>query len=107
MKLKLIKGRSYTATGVKVTAEKPIFETDDNKLAKMLVESGYFVAVEEPKNDDSGKKEKPVDKMTEKELDEYAAQNNIDLGEIKGKAEKLAKIQEVLKENKPDFEEEE
>ena len=98
MKVKLIKGRSYSAKGVNVTAGSPIFETDDGNLAKRLIASGHFEAVAEPANGNSGEiKEKPVDKMTEAELDAYAKEKGIDLTGLSKKADKLAKIQEAMK----------
>lgn len=101
MKLKLIKGRSYNAKGVKVTADKPFFETDNNKLANTLIDSGHFIVIDEQKNNSLNTskeiKEKPIDKMTEKELDDYAKEKEIDLTSLTKKADKLAKILENLK----------
>lgn len=98
MKLKLIKGRSYNAKGVKVTADKPFFETDNDKLANMLIDSGHFIMIDRQKNSNSGAgKEKPLEKMTGKELDAYAKEKGIDLTGLTKNDEKLAKIQEALK----------
>ena len=104
MKLKLIKGRSYNATGVKVTAKEPVFETADKKLAERLVKGGHFVIIPEIENNNSSDekeikeiKEKTIDKMTEAELDKYAKEKGVDLTGLTKKAEKLAKIQEFLK----------
>ena len=116
MKLKLVKGRSYSSGKVKVTKEKPIFETADDKLAAALIESGFFVAVSERleqsssipvKNKPDGDKEPetnkvrlgiPLEKMTEPQLVAYAAEKGINLTGLPLKKDKLAKIQEFLKE---------
>ena len=120
MKLKLIKGRSYSYGKIKVTNDKPIFETADNKLADALIKSGFFVAVSEPapvkNNNTSGNKDKepketPLEKMTAKQLDAYAKEKGIDLKGLKTNADKIAKIKELLQaaDDKPgevDFDEE-
>jgi len=117
MKLKLIKGRSYCGRNVKATIDKPIYDTNDDALAAALVDSGYFIVVE---NQSDGvtdeKKETTIEdkksfdkalivKMTKgkslqtfslEQLDEYAAANNIDFTGLSKKADKLAKIQEIL-----------
>ena len=104
MKLKLINGRSYSAKGVSVTTEKPFFETADNKLADALVKSGHFIAVSENNSsgnntaNSGGGKETPLEKMTAKQLDEYAKEKGIDLSGLTKNADKLAKIQQVLAE---------
>ncbi len=95
-KLRLIKGRSYTGNGVKVTAAAPFTETESKEKADALVASGYFSIVSEsasPKNE-----ERPLDKMSEKELDAYAAENGIDISGLSKKADKLAAIQRALAE---------
>lgn len=93
-KLRLVKGRSYTGNGIKVTAAKPFTETDSKEIADALAASGYFSVVSEsepPKTD-----EKPLEKMSEKELEAYAAENGIDISGLSKKADKLAAIQQVL-----------
>lgn len=97
-KLQLTKGRSYTGRGVKATAEKPFVEVKDKETSEALVASGRFILAGEVKDDGGagGGNDKPVDKMTEKELEAYAAENGIDLAGLTKKADKLAKILEVL-----------
>lgn len=95
-KLKLIKGRSYTGHGIVVTAESPCVEVAKKDVADALVATGYFSLVEASADAGTSDGEKPIDKMTEKELDAYAAENGIDLTGVNGKAKKLAKIQESL-----------
>lgn len=95
-KVKLIKGRSYTGYGIKATAESPCIEVAKKEVAEALVATGYFSLIEASADADNSGNEKPVDKMTEKELDAYAAENGIDLTGVSGKAKKLAKIQESL-----------
>lgn len=94
-KLKLIKGRSYTGYGVKAAVESPCVDVDKKEVADALIASGYFSLVEETAGGNSGG-EKPIEKMAEKELDAYAAENGIDLAGVSGKAKKLAKIQDAL-----------
>lgn len=101
-KLKLIKGRSYTGYGVKASVESPCVDVDKKEVADALIASGYFSLVEENADDGNSGGEKPIEKMTEKELDAYAAENGIDLAGVSGKAKKLAKIQEALADNGDD-----
>lgn len=99
-KLKLIKGRSYTGHGVKATAAAPFVEVDKKETSDALAASGYFSFVEELADSNEGKDgDKPLEKLTEKELDAYAAENGIDLSGAGKKADKLAKIQQALAEN--------
>jgi len=100
MKLILKKGLSYNGHGVKVTNLKPLVENADAALVAKLLKSGYFAEVPETPADKvpTGGNVKPVDKMTEKELDAYAAENGIDLTGVSGKAKKLEKIQQALAE---------
>lgn len=94
-KLKLIKGRSYTGYGVKASVKRPCVDVDKKEVADALIASGYFSLVEETAGSNFNG-EKPIEKMTEKELDAYAAENGIDLAGVSGKAKKLAKIQDAL-----------
>lgn len=94
-KVKLIKGRSYSGYGVKVSIECPCVDVD-KKVADALVASGYFSLIAESEDGSNSGGEKPIEKMTEKELDAYAAENGIDLAGVSGKAKKLAAIQEAL-----------
>jgi len=96
MKLTLKKGRSYSGHGVKVTNLKPLFETADAALAAKLLKSGYFAEVPESPAVSPPAVVKPIEKMTEKELDAYAAENGIDLSGVAGKAKKLEKIQRAI-----------
>ena len=99
-KLKLIKGRSYTGYGVKADALNPFIEVEKKEVSDTLVASGYFSFVGElaNTNDDKGG-DKSLEKMTEKELDAYAAENGIDLSGASKKADKLATIQQALAED--------
>ncbi len=94
-KLRLIRGRSYAGV-VKVKAERPIIEVADKATAEFLVSTGRFALLEAPAPKDNDPGDKPIEKMTEAQLDAYAAENGIDLTGLKKKAEKLAKIQEAL-----------
>lgn len=100
-KLKLIKGRSYTGHGVNATHTRPLVEVDKKKVSDALIASGYFSFVEELANTNDNKTggDKPLEKMTEKELEAYAAENGIDLSGASKKAEKLAAIQQALAES--------
>jgi len=100
-KLKLIKGRSYTGL-VKATAAQPFVDVENKATADALVSSGYFVIDRKVKNS-APIGEIPVEKMAEKQLDDYAAENGIDLTGLKKKAEKLAKIQEAIAEKDGDL----
>ena len=95
-KLKLIKGRSYTGYGISATLDCPFIETDKKEISDSLVSSEYFSFVGE---DNSGEDDKPLEKMTEKELDVYAAENGIDISGISKKADKLAAVQKALAES--------
>lgn len=96
-KLKLAKGRSYSGYGVKATAGSPYVDVEKKETADALAASGYFTLTEETTPAPaSGDKDKPLEKMTEKELEAYAAENGIDLAGTGKKAEKLAKIQQAL-----------
>ena len=77
-KLRLIKGRSYTGNGIKVTAEKPFVEIADKEIADALAASGYFSVISNELQTKLSE-EKPIEKMSEKELESYAAENGIDL----------------------------
>lgn len=101
-KLKLIKGRSYTGYGVSATADSPFIETDEKEISDSLTASGYFSFVGEDNSDEDGTQkadDKPLEKMTEKELDVYAAENGIDISGISKKADKLAAVQKALAES--------
>ena len=106
MKLQLIKGRSYSGKGVSVTIDSPIYETDDGTIADALVGSGYFIVVESGKTNagagNNANKETPLEKMTAKQLDEYAKANGIDLKGLTKNADKIAKIQQTLNGNSED-----
>lgn len=95
-KLRLVKGRSYTGNGIKVTAANPFTETDSKGVADVLAASGYFSIVSEPEPPKT--EEKPLEKMSEKELEAYAAENGIDISGLSKKADKLAAIQRALAE---------
>ncbi len=94
-KLRLTKGRSYTGYGVKATAESPCVDVEKKEVADALVAGGYFALIDGTAPA-SGSKDKPLEKMTEKELEVYAVENGIDLEGAGKKAEKLAKIQQAL-----------
>ncbi len=92
-KLRLIKGRSYAGNGIKVTAEKPIISIESKEKTDALVASGYFSIVSEPEL--SKTEEKPLEKMSDKELETYAAENGIDISGLSKKSDKLAAIQQA------------
>lgn len=95
-KLKLIRGLSYSGYGVKATNMHPVIEVDKKEVVDALIASGHFSLIVESKAGNNSVEVKPVEKMTEKELDTYANENGIDLTGISGKAKKLTKIQETL-----------
>jgi len=63
---------------------------DSEDKAEALKSKGFEVV-----KDAEEKTEKPLSKMTEAELDAYAAEKGIDLTDLKNKTEKLKKIKEV------------
>lgn len=68
-----------------------IKHTDSKRKRDRLLELGYTLVEEETPETD-------LDKMTEKQLDAYAKEHNIDLKGCKNKAEKLEKIKAVVTE---------
>lgn len=64
-----------------------VFETNDEALASKLKDLGHTVEGEADA--------KPIDEMKVDELKAYAAEHNIDLGEVKNKADILKTIQEA------------
>lgn len=66
---------------------KGVFETNDEALASKLKDLGHTVEGEADA--------KPIDEMKVDELKAYAAEHNIDLGEVKNKADILKTIQEA------------
>ena len=98
-KLKLNKGLSYTGYGINATANKPFIETDKKEISESLIASGYFSFVEKGNSEEISRQqpeEKPLEKMTEKELDAYASENGIDISGISKKSDKLSTIQKAL-----------
>ena len=102
-KLKLIKGRSYTGYGVTATSVSPIVDVESEETAKTLIASKYFSVISETAEIEkttssavTATAEKPLNKMTEKELEAYAAENGIELTGLKKKADKLSAIQQAL-----------
>jgi len=112
--LKLIKGRSYTGA-VKATKAAPDVFTEDEGKYRAALESGFFVEIkdapaappagapaspEEPGQQDPPNPEPPapeepgIDKMTEKQLRQYAEENGISLTGCSTKGEVLQKIKE-------------
>lgn len=63
-------------------------ETEDEVIAKKLLDKGYSVEGEFTSDN-------PFSKMTVEELKAYAAENGIDLGEATKKKDIIAKIQEA------------
>ncbi len=84
-KVKLIKGLSYKGI-ISATKQKPFVEVDDKNVKEVLA-TGYFEVVEE-----TAEEEKLLEDMKVAELDAYAEENGIDLGEAKNKAEKIETI---------------
>ena len=66
---------------------KGVFETNDEALASKLKDLGHTVEGEADA--------KPIDEMKVDELKAYASEHNIDLGEVKNKADILKTIQEA------------
>ena len=66
---------------------KGVFETNYEALASKLKDLGHTVEGEADA--------KPIDEMKVDELKAYAAEHNIDLGEVKNKADILKTIQEA------------
>lgn len=90
IKLKLIKGLSYTNFDESICIKKdnPFCFVDDEKIAKKAVESGYFIIVDSSKS---------IDYMTKQELSEYAESNDIDIVGLKTKDDIRTKLKELLK----------
>lgn len=63
-----------------------VIKTDSERKRDRLLELGYTLC-EQAETD--------LDKMTDKQLEAYAKEHNIDLKDCKNKAEKLAKIKEA------------
>ena len=117
-KLKLIKGRSYAdAKGNKATAARPYLKVAEKEVADALVATGYFSfegeIIDEANANDantgeddsnaiadetntSDAKEAYIEKMTDKQLDTFAAAKGIDLTGLTRKADKVAAVQEAL-----------
>lgn len=66
---------------------KGVFETNDEALASKLKDLGHTVEGEADA--------KPLDKMKVDELKAYAAEHNINLGDVTNKADILKAIQEA------------
>ncbi len=119
IKLKLIRGLSYSGgiTGggtVSATAKKPFVEVETLEDAEILVKSGHFEVVDNKEKapakaentpsppfpgaegDKTEDKEVSVDKMTKKELLEYASAKGIDISDCTNNKERAARIKEVL-----------
>jgi len=110
VKLKLVRGRSYTGFGVKVVNTKPIVEVKETVAEQLLATERFQVIGEvkgktvpfsasEPEEIVEPPAEEPpvgLDEMTVVQLEAYAKELGIDISKQKTKAEKAAKIQEVL-----------
>jgi len=96
-KLRLIKSRSYTGNGIKVSADKPIIEIENKEKADTLVATGYFSIISEQANASEGRS---LDKMSDKELDDYAAEIGADVSGLGKKADKLAAVRQALAKTK-------
>ncbi|MEG1894636.1 MAG: hypothetical protein RR162_00250 [Oscillospiraceae bacterium] len=91
--LKLIKGLSCKAGTVRATKDEPEVEVEKKLDAENAVATGYFEIISSTPEDDGGG-EADFEKMTEKQLVSYAAENGINLAGCSSKASKLAKILE-------------
>ena len=102
-KLKLIRGRSYTGRGVKVTAEKPFVEVEDKQTADCLAASGRFELIGEFVDEAAGEEvlggeepdAAPAATWTTARLQGYAEANGIALEGARTKAEMLERIQQA------------
>ena len=94
--LKLTRGRSYTGHGITVDNKKPVIEVKEKDIACALINTKRFATVGVSESEAASGDETPIEKMTEKQLEAYAAENGIDLTGISKKADKLAKIQQAL-----------
>ncbi|MBO5020609.1 MAG: hypothetical protein J6D52_08090 [Clostridia bacterium] len=65
-----------------------VIKTDNERKRDRLLELGYTLVEEKAPETD-------LDKMTDKQLEAYAKEHNIDLKDCKNKADKLAKIKEA------------
>jgi len=117
-RLKLVRGRSYTGI-VTVSNAAPFVEVKDKETADFLVGTGRFSLVGAAEG--SAKKDEPekspdlagnaaaqtnaptevrFDRMTTKQLTDYAAENGIDLVGCNNNPDRIKRIQQVLAEGK-------
>lgn len=113
-RIKLIKGKTYWGRGVKASQSDPIVCVSDIEQAKQLVQSGFFVFVENPNEtarDESEEdflfaeqepvpEESPIlaelQQMTKAELMEYAENRGISVIACKTKDDMITKIMEEM-----------
>jgi len=110
MRLKLIKGKSYTGI-IKATKEHPIVEVDDEATAMAAVDSGYFEALdvaaltqeEIPEATTEIEAEEPLQyggkylvDMNKSELETFAAYRDVDIKGCKSKADIIKALKKAL-----------
>jgi len=98
-RVKLIKGRSYTGA-IRATQEQPFVDVEDKAIAEAAVATGYFELVEAEGDDDNGSAD--ISKMTVPQLEQYAKDNNIDLGGATKKADIIKAIEAAQSEGDDD-----
>lgn len=86
----------YNGVSASVAFTNGVGECADPVLIEWFRDHGYTVEADETAQQDS---EKPLEKMTVAELEEYATRNDIDLGTAKKKEEILAVIKQAGEEH--------
>jgi len=98
-RVKLIKGRSYTGA-IRATKDEPFVDVEDKAIADAAVATGYFEFVEAEGGDDNAVTD--ISKMTVPQLEQYAKDNNIDLGGATRKADIIKAIEAAQSEGGDD-----
>ena len=89
-RVKLVKGRSYNGA-IRATQEEPFVDVEDKAIADAAVATGYFEYVESEGDDNNAPAD--ISKMTVPQLEQYAKDNNIDLGGATKKADIIKAIE--------------
>ena len=98
-RVKLIKGRSYTGA-IRATQDEPFVDVEDKAIAEAAVATGYFELIDAEGGDDNGVTD--ISKMTVPQLEQYAKDNNIDLGGATRKADIIKAIEAAQSEGGDD-----
>lgn len=100
IKLRLIKGLSYTSATISATAKDPYVTTEDEAAAQYAVASGYFEVVETEELVEAEEPQqmggKLAEDMTVSELETYATYMGVSLKKTRTKAAIISKLKEEL-----------